>query len=181
MEEMAHLDPEDPNSPEVLADIYHRIDGLRQQYRRRNWDRTPPNPPHLGRRPEITRIRAENPNVNGEVFEGAIHEDAIWPNSLFNVSSVPNWVAEALEKDFAGLSEEEMWDELRSRRFALAMLSKQSDKAVLMKLAADQAADGQRLDEYMRDTTFREKPIELRYMWSLDTAGSSLEYGEQCI
>ena len=102
----------------------------------------------------------------GEDFKGAVSSLTKSSTTPFDPFLVPNWVGEACKKAFAGLSDEQIWDELRSRRFVQSIYSKHSDKKLLMKLAAEFVEDGQLLSEYVREKRGKKevKEVRPRYM-----------------
>ena len=172
----------DTRSSEAIEKIQERLDELMLQYREQPF-RSAPVPLLSGRRPKIMRIVAYNSKTNGaevgledgEIWEGATCKLGIPEDGHIDTSVWPTWTREAFVQDFASVPEDQVWNELRSRRFASNVMSGWLDGRWLMELASHQIND-EILQEYARDTAFRESPPRREYHWQLNDASDTLEF-----
>ena len=194
LECMAHLNPDDPYSWGKVEEIHDKIDQHLKQYLVHP-NRSQPVAPWFGRKPRITTIEAidmDNDQMLADLEEGEIYQAQghVWRLDIpleatkIDIASWPDWISEAFSQDFAhigklaGIYEDQvLWEELRARRFARAIISKKVDKDLLMRMAAEQAGDKALLDAYGRDNAFRSTPPRFEWHWELNDSSNTLEYG----
>lgn len=195
MADIGSLDPQDPASVPRLKMIHDRLDDL-QELAKLDPDRRSPFSGvrilRSGRRPTITSIFAWTPHLeevgleDGEIYEqhlfsrdpGEVYEEHLGDESFQEGESImrlkyPPWIVESLKQDFSNVPESEIWDELRSRRFAVQVrkLSDATAESLILSLDLNEYV----LGEYANDEAYRnENPAE-EYHWTLDQGSQALQ------
>jgi len=188
MHRMADLDDESPTSWRTLEEIQEQLDEVMQQVEESQLQR----PilylsPWVGRKIRIMNFALEtdaNPLEEGleegEIIEAMTSEagSGIPEYASLESVSLPAIIRGALQDDFAGLSSTEIWNTLRSRRFALDLHCRfsQTNEQLLEKLVSYLYVSDEIIAEYARDTAFRERAPRRERRWQLNAGGDTLEY-----
>ena len=179
LEEIAYIDIDGSHCPsEVVQELHDGIHQIIMQYKEHPYRRFP-RPPMLGRRPRLLNILAIHPSADlvgledGEVFEGL---DCELGDRTSMSSSLPLWVCNLFEQDFADIPRGELFEELRSRRFAYAIRNGWLPVPLLTQFTASQV-DDEMIQEYTRaHATVGDSGRQREYHWMMNGASDTLEY-----
>ena len=168
LEQIAYIDIDDSHCPsEIIEEVHDRFDQIMMEYKEQPYRRAPL-PPMIGRRPRILNIRHER-----DVFEGL---DCELGDRTSMSSSLPLWVCNLFEQDFADIPRDELFDELRSRRFAYPVRYGLLPLPLLTQLTASQV-DDETIEEYTRaHTAVGDRSRQPEYQFMMNRASDTLQY-----
>jgi len=203
MYQIAGLDPQSPTSWRTLEAIQEELDEVMQQVESHIQRPIPHLRPWVGRKISLTNfiLETETPLLESDLEEGEssledgeipqdglleiIHGTTGSPggpipeNAPIDSSSFPPEIREALQADFEGMPTAEIWDTLRSRRFALDLPCRflhATESELLEKLASWLYVSDEVIAEYSSDTAFRERGPRREWHWQMNAAGNTREY-----
>ena len=168
LEQIAYIDIDGSRCPsEVVEELHDSLDQIMWKYKEQPYRRAPL-PPMIGRRPRILNIRHER-----DVFEGL---DCELGDRTSMSSSLPLWVCNLFEQDFADIPRDELFEELRSRRFAYAVRHGLLPLPLLTQFTASQVND-ETIEEYTRaHTAVRDRGRQREYQFMMNRASDTLQY-----
>jgi len=155
--------------------------------------------PQVGRKIKLTNfiLETETPLLESDLEEDDLEEGEIPQEGLIEIirgttnapgapipehapidsSSFPPEIREALQADFEGMPTAEIFDTLRSRRFALDLPCRFLHEGELLdRLAGWLYVSDEIIAEYTNDTAFRGRGPRREWHWQLNAAGDTLEY-----
>ena len=181
LEQLACIDTDGFHCPsDVVEELHDCLDQIMVEYKEHPYRRAP-RPPMIGRRPRLMNILATHPSAKpadvgleeGEVFEGLDCELGDRTNLS---STLPLWVCNLFEQDFADIPRDELFEELRSRRFAYAVGHDRLPLHMLTQLAASEVND-EMIEEYTRaHAAVGDQGRQREYHFVLNCASDTLEY-----
>lgn len=209
MHEIADLDPQSPASWEILEIIQEGLDPVMQDIElmdRSNphqYLSIPQLRPGIGRRVALTNfvLETETPLTGADIEDSDLEDGELPSEGLIEIvhgatgapvgpiteaapfpiesTSFPAEIREALQEDFAGIPTADIFETLRSRRFAFNLpcrFSHLHDGDLLERLAAWLYVSDEIIAEYTLDTAFREREARPESHWQMNAAGTTLEY-----
>ncbi len=200
MYSIAGLDPQSTTSLQLLEAIQEQLDEVMQRVELQTQSCIPHLRPWVGRKIALANfvLATETPILESDSEDSDLEEGEIPDESLIEIvygtpdapgvpipehapidsSSFPPQIREALHADFEGMSTAEIWNTLRSRRFALNLSCRfaQGDAELLERLAGWLYVDNEIIAEYERDTAFRMRGPIREWHWQLNAAGDTVEY-----